>query len=157
MTKVEIIEQLKPYFSVKELVSEQVYKQHGDRCWRFFGIELLHTLLVLRRDILQVPLVVNNWASGGKPKYEQRGLRANLDPMMVQKTTVDKILYLSGHPLASAVDFSSPKMSAVEMRKKIRANQDKLPYPIRLENDKSAPTWVHVDTLTDSDKKITEF
>jgi len=155
MTKKELVEEVKKYFGIKELVSEQVYKKYGEaKCWAFFDTQLLETLLVIRRDILGIPLTINNWASKGS--FGQRGLRANKDPMVVDK----KGLYLSAHVLGSGVDFSSSKMSAKDIRKKIKEKQDLLPYPIRLEDDESAPTWVHIDVATtpeEAENKITYF
>ena len=117
MTRKELIEALKGYFSIKELVSKQVYKKYGeDKCWCFLNPMMLETLLILRRDILKVPMVVNNWSSGGT--LEQRGLRSNKDPLVADK----KDIYLSAHVLGSGIDFSSGKMSADKMRDFIEKN-----------------------------------
>lgn len=142
MKQKEIITELGRYFNVWELVSRRVYEKLGGNAWRLFDPRLQETLLILRRDILQVPLVCNNWRSGGK--LEQRGYRENVSPMARAKTDVD-ILYLSTHTLGMAVDLSSGKMTANQMREAILANQDKLPYPIRMEDGASAPTWLHID------------
>nr|DAG74273.1 MAG TPA: hypothetical protein [Caudoviricetes sp.]DAG95715.1 MAG TPA: hypothetical protein [Crassvirales sp.] len=39
----------------------------------FLSTPLLHTLLVIRRDILQKPMTINNSSN-----YTQRGLRCNM-------------------------------------------------------------------------------
>ena len=155
MNKAEIIKNIKQYFSVKELVSKAVYTKFGENSWVFLDEKILANLLVIRRDILKVPLVINDWSFGGK--NQQRGLRENISQIVVQKTK-NGILYLSAHPFGKAVDFVSAKMSAEEMRREIVNKAFLLPYPMRLESGISAPTWVHADTMTDDDsRKITIF
>lgn len=151
MTRFEVIEQLKEYFDIKELVSKQVYEKYNNKSWSFFSLELLETLLVLRRDILQCPIIINNWTSKGS--LQQRGLRCNMDPMVKDKNQI----YLSSHCLGQGIDFHTNKYSAKQVRQIIRENQDLLPYNIRLEDDKSAPTWVHIDVCNITEDKIIEF
>lgn len=148
MTRKQIIKELKKYFDIRELVSPDVYKFRGELAWGEFDTRLLETLLALRKDILKVPIVVNNWASGGK--ITQRGFRENICQLIKEKTLEGKI-YMTPH-VGMAVDFSSPKMSADEMREKITANAAKLPHPIRLEKKDKAPTWVHTDVRVDDSK-----
>jgi hypothetical protein len=145
MERKEVIQKLKKYFNIKELVSRKVFGIRGELAWGEFDSRLLETILVIRRDILKVPMVVNNWSSGGS--FEQRGFRENLSAVVKQKTD-EGILYMSAHN-GKAIDFSSPKMTADEMRTKIVENQNKLPYPIRLEKKELAPTWVHIDVRVD--------
>lgn len=149
MTRTEIIEELKKYFKVKELVCPHVLENHGERAWMFLVTIYLHTLLVLRRDILQVPLVCNTTT------LTQRGLRCNLCDIVKEKTE-DDIVYLSAHHLGIGGDLSSPEMTAEEMRQKIEEKQDLLPYPIRIEKDVN---WLHIDCYDDIDdnNKITYF
>ena len=149
MTRSEIISSLKKDFKVKELVCPHVFKEHGERAWKFLATIYLHTLLVLRRDILKVPLVCNTKV------LTQRGLRCNLCEIVKEKTE-DDIVYLSAHHLGIGGDLSSPEMTAEEMRQKIEENQDLLPYPIRIEKDVN---WLHVDCYDDIDdnNKITYF
>ena len=152
MTNSELIKEVKKYFGIKELVSKQVYERYGeDKCWCFFNKQMLETLLVIRRDIVKAPMIVNDWASKGQ--FSQRGLRANKDPMVTSKTG----LYLSAHVLGCGIDFHCKTITPKNVRKLIVEKQDLLPYSIRLEDDKSAPTWVHFDLATISDEKITFF
>ena len=151
MTRFELINELKKYFNIKELVSKQVYNKYKEKCWSFFCMELLETLLVLRRDILQCPMTINNWSNKGS--YSQRGLRCNMDSIVKEKDTI----YLGAHCLGQGVDFHTNKYSAIECRQIIREKQDLLPHPIRLENDKSAPTWIHVDVCNTTEDKVIEF
>ena len=57
MERYEIIEEVKKYFKIKELVSEIVLNHYGEnKCWSFFSKELLETLLVLRTEIIKKPM-----------------------------------------------------------------------------------------------------
>lgn len=138
----EIVTEVNRFFDIRELVSKRVYDKQQTAAWRLFDPRLLETLLVLRRDILRVPLVCNNWKSGGT--FQQRGFRENTCKMVREKTDFD-ILYTSAHMLGKAVDLSSGQMTAAQMRKAILEQKDKLPYPVRVEDGASAPTWLHID------------
>ena len=150
MTRATIISELKKYFSIEELVSKAVFDKYGQMAWQMFDTELLGVLLVLRTNILCVPLVCNNWKSGGK--YTQRGLRENTAPIVADKTSKGQ-LYMSAHCLGKAVDLSSNKMTANEMRTLIFALKDKLPCKVRVENGVDAPTWLHIDVMADYSNK----
>ena len=148
MNRDEIIEELKKYFNIKELVCPHVFKKHGERSWMFLSTLYLHTLLVLRTKILKVPLVCNT------KMLTQRGLRCNLCDIVQEKTDAD-IVYLSAHHLGIGGDLSSPEMTAEEMRRKIEDNSDLLPYPIRMEK---GVNWLHIDCYdTGTPNKITYF
>lgn len=141
------------YFTLPELVSRDVYKKYSDFAWRVFDTRLLDVIVWLREG-LGIPLVCNNWATGGQ--LQQRGYRENTCQIVSDKTKAKQI-YLSPHPLGKGVDLSSGQMSAKDIRRWIRANIDSCPWPIRLENDKSAPTWVHIDTMNELPSKLIEF
>ena len=153
MNRKEIIIELSGYFDIQELVGPIEYSRFGNNCWRYLRTELLHTILVVRRDILKVPMYVNNWALGGSLK--ERGLRCNISSISKDKT-MDGILYMSGHSFGAAIDFDAKGMTAESVRKKIIMNELLLPYPIRIENGVS---WVHIDVYDDiiNNKKITSF
>lgn len=137
MERNKIISELSKYFKVKELVSNNVFTKYGESSWMFWDTEYLHTLLVLRRDILCVPLICN---SGNN---QQRGLRENIAPMVWSKTNAG-VMYLSPHCLGKGSDLSSPKMTAEEMRQTIKEKQNLLPYKVRIEDK---VTWLHTDTM----------
>lgn len=130
---------IKKYFGIKELVCPHVYNVWGERAWKFFDSDLLEALLVIREGI-GVPFVVNNWALGGS--YSQRGLRCNCCALVKEKTSLEKV-YLSQHIFGKAVDFTCSK-PAEEVRQWIRAHAGDLPCAVRLEEGVS---WVHLDTL----------
>lgn len=137
MTREEIIKELSKYFNVVELVCDHTYKKWRERSWQFLSTDYLHALLVIRRDILKVPMTCNSGSA------HQRGLRCNCCKMVVDKT-MSGIPYLSAHVLGKAGDFTPKGMTAEEARQKIISNAYLLPCNIRLEGGVS---WLHVDTL----------
>lgn len=137
MTRQEIITELKNYFSIRDLVCDHVFNNFGERAWQFLDTELLHTILVVRIDILKTPMFVNYPNSG----RDERGLRCNLCSIVMQKTKQKKS-YLSAHVNGAGVDFDAKGLTAEQTRQKIKDNKDLLPYPIRLEKNVS---WVHID------------
>ena len=146
MTRIDIIEQLRAFFFVSELVCPHTFARFGELSWQFFDTQTLQTLLVLRAEILRVPMVIN------RGETAQRGLRCNLCELVKGQ----KKQYLSAHLMGKGFDVVSAEMTAEEMRKKIVENADKLPVPIRLERDVS---WLHFDTFDpkNSKNKITFF
>lgn len=134
MTRDEIITQLRKYFQISELVCDHVFSAWGQRAWQFLDTTYLHNLLVIRRDILQVPMTCNHAGSN------QRGLRCNRCQLVREKAKP----YLSSHVLGRAGDFTVQGMTAQEARSRIRNNAHLLPYPLRMEGGVS---WLHIDTL----------
>jgi len=150
MEKIEIVNSVKKYFKLQELVPENVFKKYSDTAWDFLNEKALHTLLVLRTDILKVPIIINDWSFGGM--HQQRGLRTNMSDIIKNKTDKGQI-DCGAHIFGMAWDLVSTKMSADDMRKTIIKEQKKLPYPVRLEDGKSAPTWCHIDTRVSLNQK----
>lgn len=146
MNRNAIINSLKSYFSVEELVCDHTYKKWGEASWQFLDTNFLHCLLIIRRDILQKPMSCNGNA------IKQRGLRCNLCPIVKEKGTV----YLSSHILGKAGDFTISGMSAEEARQKIKDSASMLPCNVRIEGGVS---WLHIDTLPQSGvtQKVYEF
>ena len=149
---IDINEEIKQYFSIKELVPPDVYKIHGEGAWRFIDADLLRVLLVIREEIGR-PITINNWAFGGG--MTQRGLRHNLSPL----TTRSGRVYLSAHIFGKAVDFNVKGMTACEVREWIEDNADLLPASVRLERNKGGEpiSWVHLDVLTIGGEKFYLF
>lgn len=146
MTRDEIIRQLKRYFQVSELVCGHTYAKWGERAWQFLDTAFLHNLLVIRRDILQLPMVCNHGAQ------LQRGLRCNRCDLVREKDSV----YLSSHLLGKAGDFTVQGLTAQDARSRIRNAANLLPYPLRMEGGVS---WLHFDVLPQYGitQKIYEF
>lgn len=147
----DIIKELKQYFDIKELVCPHTYKKFGEISWQFFDSEFLENLLILRRDVLKIPLMCNDWSKGGK--FSQRGFRCNICELVKSKTLKNQI-YLSAHCNGAGADFSSSKMSAKQMRELIKENQHLFTVPVRVERDVS---WLHFDIYDSGDNKYTEF
>ena len=131
----------------KELVCPHVYAKFGEKSIKFMRKEILETMDVIRNQIICAPIVINN----GK-NCTQRGFRCNLCELVANKTKANR-LYVSAHMLGGALDFSSPRYTANQMRDMILKNQDKLPYKIRMESPIDAPTWVHIDVYCADDQK----
>lgn len=134
MTRNDIIEAVGKFFKVEELVCDHTYAKWSEKSWQFLDTAFLHNLLVIRRDILQVPMICNH------DEANQRGLRCNLCELVKDKTSV----YLSSHILGKAGDFTVKGMTAQEARSRIRNNAHLLPYPLRMEGGVS---WLHIDVL----------
>lgn len=134
MNREQVIRDLNKFFDVKELVCDHTYAKWGEKSWQFLATDYLHNLLVIRRDILQVPMVCNHDGA------DQRGLRCNLCPLVFEQTEV----YLSSHILGKAGDFTVQGMTAQEARSRIRNNAHLLPYPLRMEG---GVNWLHIDTI----------
>lgn len=150
--RVKLIQDLKQFFDIRELVCPHTFQRFGDNSWQFFDYQFLENLLILRRDVLQVPLVCNDWHLGGS--FSQRGFRCNIC-QLVKDATLKNRIYLTSHANGAGVDFVSSKMTAQQMRDKIKAEQDKFTVPFRVENKVN---WLHFDIYdTGSGRKYNEF
>ena len=136
---------IKEYFSIKELVDENVYNRYGEGAWKFFDDKLLECLLIIREHFGN-PITINNWAFGSR--FSQRGLRHNQSPMVRNK----KSIYLSAHMMGKAFDFNIEGVTPNEVREWIRTHPDRFPCKVRLErNLKGSPiNWVHLDVYQDA-------
>lgn len=95
------------------------------------------------REQLGRPIYINNYIFGGTNQY--RGWRP--DDCSVGAR-------FSAHKEGLAVDFSVSDMTAQEVRGWLKINSNRLPYPIRLEEDVS---WVHLDLKNSGRNKIEYF
>lgn len=134
MDRNSIIEELQGYFKIQELVCPHIFSKWGESAWQYLDTAYLEALLVIRRDILQRPMVCNS------SNLTQRGVRCNMCELVRQKDSV----YMSAHILGKAGDFTVSGMSAEEARRKILQMQEMLPHPIRME---TGVTWLHYDVL----------
>jgi len=144
-----LINQVKQYFDVRELVCKHVYDKFKDNSWMFLDEKLLETLLIIRTNIDR-PITVNNWSFGGP--YSQRGVRCNICQLVKDKTIKGQ-LYMSAHRQGLAVDFDVKGMTAQEVREWISNNIILFPHNIRLER---GVNWVHLDVF-DIGNKLTYF
>lgn len=130
----DIINQLKIYFDIDELVCRHTYEKYGNNSWQYLDTNFLHALLIIRRDILNKPMYCNNYSAG----TIQRGLRCNMCELVKSKSSI----YLSAHIQGKAGDFTVSGMTAEAARKKIIEFKHLLPCPIRMEDGVS---WLHFD------------
>ena len=146
MTREEILNEIKRYFDVSELVCDHIYAKWSEKAWQFLDTDLLHCLLIIRRDIIKAPMYCNSKTA------HQRGIRCNRCQLVREKTSV----YLSSHILGKARDLSCPTMKAEKMRELIKANANLLPCNIRIEGGVS---WLHFDVLPQYgiNQKVYEF
>ena len=140
MTRDKILQDIRKFFTIDELVCDHTYERWHDKAWQFLDTDYLHALLVIRRDILQVPMTCNH------DDAHQRGLRCNMCDLVKSKTRN----YLSSHILGKAGDFTPKGMTAEQARQRIIANAHQLPCSIRLEDGVS---WLHFDVLPQYDIK----
>lgn len=135
MTRQECISKLKTKFKIGELVCNEVAAKFGEGAWRFLDDKILQVLYLLRFEIFNAPITINN----GK-NFTQRGLRCNRCQLVRTKTTP----YLSAHVLGKAFDMDVKGYTAEQARNKIKQNIAKFPFPIRLE---AKVNWVHIDVI----------
>jgi len=153
MNRKQLITEIKKFFDIRELVCPHTFKAFGERSWQFLDDNLLETILIVRRDILKVPMTVNNYHNGGS-LFSQRGLRCNICQIPKDKTKANQI-YLSAHVNGAGIDFNAEGLTAEQARQKIKANANLLPVPIRLEKDVN---WVHIDVYDYMNgQKVNEF
>jgi hypothetical protein len=143
-----IFEEVKEFFDIRELVCDHVYDRHGENAWRLFDPRLLEVMVWIRRKTNR-RMVVNSRSRG----LTQRGIRCNLCSLVVDKSKRG-ILYVSPHILAAGVDFDIEGMLAEESRQWLEKNKAGLPHKIRLE---AGVSWVHLDVLVLGEQKITYF
>jgi hypothetical protein len=141
MNKKLCIDNLLIHFKIQELVCPHVFEIYGDQSWQFMDEKILMTLYTLRNDIFSLPMVINNYNSGGP--FTQRGLRCGFCPI-VQDKVKQKTLYLSGHIFGQAIDFDVLHFSGDRARQMIWLKEELLQYPIRMELNIN---WVHIDTF----------
>ena len=126
--------------SVKEVVCPHMYEKYGDNAIRFVDPDLIAVLDVIRNKILKCPITINNGT------WKQRGFRCNICQLVADKTKAGK-MYLSGHNLGKAIDFSCKTYTVQQVHDLIKKNANLLPCKIRLESPTDAPTWVHFDIM----------
>lgn len=134
-----LIAELKTYFDIRELVCEHTYNAFSDKSWQFFDHDALEMLLVLRRDIVQAPMLINNWHTGGQ--FSQRGFRCNICQLVKDKTVKGKI-YLTSHANGAAFDFDAKGMTSEQVRQLVKSKAALLPCNVRMEDGVS---WCHID------------
>ena len=140
------------HFKIQELVSKLVFDRYGDFCWNFFSDDFKRDLDTIR-EYHGKGITINDWCFGGT-NYTQCGLRSNLDPMVIGKTT----LYCSAHCMGKAVDMHSKDNIKLGNDCKYLIEKGKLRTIKRLESQLSTKNgWVHVDCFETADGKLQIF
>ena len=142
--------QLPRYFTLDELVCEDVYNSYGKIAWQFFDFRLLIMLDTIR-DRIGKPIYINDWQIHGH--YSQRGLRCQRCDIVKAKPKADE-MYMSAHCLGKAADFNVQGLLAEEVRLWIVAKANWWPYHIRLEK---GVNWIHLDVFDGSEQKVYLF
>ncbi len=120
------------YFRIFELVPPELMSLPEEYLWQLFDEDLLIVMDRLR-IMLNLPIIINNWKSGGKFKW--RGYRTNSCKIGAKK---------SAHRSGKAFDFDVKGMTAEEVRKFILSRQDAFPEIKRMED---GVNWCHIDTV----------
>lgn len=130
------------YFTVEELVSKEVYELLGDEAIKLFDPKALEVLEDVR-EILDVPLICNNWRSGGsRDDCGYRDLKCSVGASK------------SAHKTGQAFDLVSNVLSANEMRNRIQLCAHMLRHNIRMED---GVNWLHIDVKNTTSQKIITF
>ena len=151
-TRVKLVTELNKYFDIREIVCSHTFERFGNKSWQFFDYQFLENLLILRKDVLQVPLICNDWHRGGR--FSQRGYRCNIC-QLVRDATIAGRLYLTSHAKGAGGDFVSSQMTAQQMRDRTKERQHLFTVPFRVEKDVS---WLHFDIYDPMEgKQYNEF
>lgn len=134
MTREQVLTEIKRYFDITELVCDHTFVKFGERSWQFLDTHALWCLLIIRRDIVKMPMYCNSKSA------HQKGLRCNMCQLVKSKGAI----YLTMHSFGKAFDLTCPGMKAEKMRELIKANAHLFPCPIRIEADVN---WLHFDVM----------
>lgn len=128
------------YFEVHELVPEKLYKERGERCWRYVPKELIMSIDTLKERFPNGSMTINNYYWGGNRNWS--GLRTPDSPYFSPT---------SMHAFFQAVDAVFSAYDVEEVRQDILDNPEVYPYIKGLEIGIS---WLHID-VRNEDNLIT--
>jgi hypothetical protein len=124
-------------FIIQEFVPPQIYSLFGggEKCLWYIDPRIIQGVQLLR-DILDTPIMVNNWHKGGV--LDERGYR-----IPGSKTGAT----YSQHRFGRACDVSSEKYSPAQIFEAMRAHFQEFKEldVLTIENLNFTPTWVHMD------------
>ena len=129
------------YFKIQELVCQHVYKKYGDKSWEFFSEEFLKDLDTVR-EVLGVPIIINNWHVNGQ--YKESGNRCQFCSIVAKKIT-NKELNMSMHNLYQAFDLKPKNLEIKKAIEMIMDNVHRFKVIKRIENPDYTLTWLHLD------------
>jgi hypothetical protein len=132
------------HFDVREFVDPETYQKFGQSALLVMDIRILK-LADNIRDYFGVPMLINNWHTGGP--YRNRGFRRG-DALVGAG--------YSQHKYGRAIDYSLSGYTAEEVRKIIQEHQDEFPF-----NEICAmelgTSWVHNDVRLTNHSGIFTF
>lgn len=141
-----LIQELKKFFDIRELVCSHTFEKFGEKSWQFLDYQLLEVLLIIRRDILKVEMTINNYHYTSKPPiFTQRGFRCNICFIPKEKT-LKGLIYLSAHCNGAGLDFDVKGPTVEQTHQLIKDNVHLLPCKVRME---AGVSWNHLDVYQD--------
>lgn len=135
-------------FIIQELVSPEIYEEHGEKAWKFLDTRLLRSIQKLRSQF--GPAIINNWHMNHNSELSTRKY-SGLRPF-----DCDVGADMSQHKFGRAADMIFANHTAEEVRRGIREVPERFPYITFVEDNVS---WVHIDVRhtarsTDKEKDI---
>lgn len=123
-------------FYIDELIHPDIYKRFGRGSLKFINPKLLEVLASIR-DLVDEPVTINNWASGGR--FINSGLRDIKHPYN------GKLGY-SRHYYGMCLDLKFKTKSIKEVFNLVMENHKvlKLDGLTVIEDIKHTPTWLHI-------------
>ncbi len=131
-------------FYLQEFVSKAFYDFYGEKCIRYLDPKL-PIMAQGFRDRLGVPIIINNWVSGGPFNY--RGYR---DDSFYYEEINSGLYELkrkglgSQHRFGRAIDFHTNSITPDEIREDIKKNFD-VYKKMGITTIEENVNWVHVD------------
>ena len=128
------------YYYVHEFVPEHIYKEYGEKAWRFINAGLIETYDTLKERFPKGSITINNYFWGGDRHWS--GLRTPQSPYY-SETSI--------HSLGGAGDSIFSDYTAEEVRQDIINNPEIYPHVKGIEMGIS---WLHVDTRNEYEVKL---
>lgn len=146
MLREDIINQIKNDFgyTIKDFVSKDYYNLKKENAWDSLDVNLLETFLViLKNKSADDVIVINDWSKHPDSQYNSESVfkYSGFRNGEIERNAAGSKATKSAHLTGRAFDLKFNK-KAEYGRQFLFKIQDKLPYGIRLEGDK---TWVHID------------
>lgn len=129
---------LNKYFTIEEFVPPQIYKLFGSKAIWFVDPKVIE-LATAYREFFGVPVVINNWHTGGKFSY--RGYRP---------PRVNFGAEYSQHKLGNAFDCNIGRMNEVQMFNEVKQNFEHFKKfgLTTVEDYRFTDGWLHSDIRT---------
>lgn len=127
--------QLTSSFKLNEFVPRKIYERFGEKSIQFIDMRMVN-LVQMIRDNFDVPITINNWATGGT--YNESGFRDALTKNGAE---------LSQHKMGRAADLKFKGKTAKEVYDAILADREYwYEQGLRcMEDINHTPTWLHID------------